>query len=885
MKRTATAYCRFIVLFVCYLLYSSVVFAQSDSTVMQVVKSNIVSDSVNLDEVLIKGTKVKFYFKKDTLVYDAADFRKEKGAVLSELINQLPGVDISPDGTIYVGGKIIEELLLNGKDFFDKDRNTILDNLPAFMVKDFTVYEHRGDSTSVIERERSHKGFVMDVRLKKEYERNYSANAGVGGGTDGHYYLSLFGLLINPNSRLSGFATSNDLNQSETYNRYLSIQTYGSGEMKSSSAGVYYNWDDDKKGLFTISGQADIRMNDCLDLSSGSSEYFYNSGNAFGRKFSDMRSDDMSFHTHNAIVLFRDFNIFFILNHSDKETTGESATAKFSSEQAYDILGEDWKDSISSVSPGESFSKYGITRQMSQSLGETDYTELYLRTNKLFNIANTRNYIYVSADLNNVSRRRTDYIHNRYEYFKSGQPVDSRNEYSKYENKTLIANFTVEYNHKLNSRLTLEPSYNLNYSRGESDSPRYLLQRLDGWGNADMHPLGTLPDSEQLSSAIDVINSSWSKSYFVKHKPQIELSYNVSKNKSQQEKLKKDFIMKIPLQIVSGNYNYRCVLSDTSVSERFILPAMELNYSIENSNIDFRKKSWKLKFSYAYEEQLPQLSYKLNIRNTSNPLFISEGNNNLKKTSFHNSSFSASYRNGKWDSSLKFNGDMRCNTVTQASIYNSQTGVTITRPMNVNGYWYMRFNLNVSRKFGADMKKSLSFSPSFKLTNNVGYVGDAQNSSLCKNTVKRYEYGGRLTYNGRISYDNYVDIAIFGTVTSTTGSRWEYNNQDITLYGLDLNLFYTLPWNIKLITNIKSNNYGGYLDKSMNINECIWNLSFSKTLLDGNLEIELLGSDLLNQKSLITHFINSSYRSETWNNYMKRYIMLKAVWKIHTEEQ
>jgi hypothetical protein len=852
---------------------------------MQVVKSNIVSDSVNLDEVLIKGTKVKFYFKKDTLVYDAADFRKEKGAVLSELINQLPGVDISPNGTIHVGGKIIEELLLNGKDFFDKDRNTILDNLPAFMVKDFTVYEHRGDSTSVIERERRHKGFVMDVRLKKEYERNYSANAGVGGGTDGHYYLSLFGLLINPNSRLSGFATSNDLNQSEIYNGYLSAQTHGSGEVKSSSAGIKYNWDDDKKGRFTISGQADIRMNDYLNLSRGSSEYFYSSGNTFGRTFSNTQNYKKSFSTYNNMAFFGNLNITFMLNHSDEETTGESATAKFSSEQAYDILGEDWKDSISSVSPGESFSNYGITRQMGQSLGESDYTELYLRASKFFYFTNTGNYIYAYADINNAIRKRTNYWHNRYDYFKSGQPVDWRNEYYKNDNNSHVMNFTVQYSHKINSRLTFEPSYNLNYSRGKNESPIYLLQKLDGWDNADMHPLGTLPNSEQLSSAIDVINSSWSKSYFVKHKPQIELSYKVSKNKSQQEKLTKDFIMKIPLQIVTGDYNYRCMSSDTSVSERVILPAAELSYSIENSNIDFRKKSWKLKFSYMYEEWQPQLFYKLNIRNTSNPLFISEGNDNLKNTSYHNSSLSASYRNGKWDSSIKFNGSLRSNAVTHASIYNSQTGVTTTRPMNVNGYWDMRFNLNVSRKFGADMKKSLSFSPSFKLTNNVGYVGDALNSSLCKNTVKRYEYGGRLTYNGRISYDNYVDIAIFGTVTSTTGSRWEYNNQDITLYGLDLNLFYTLPWNIKLITNIKSNNYGGYLDKSMNINECIWNLSFSKTFLDGNLEIELLGSDLLNQKSLITHFINSSYRSETWNNYMKRYIMLKAVWKIHTEEQ
>jgi hypothetical protein len=135
-------------------------------------------------------------------------------------------------------------------------------------------------------------------------------------------------------------------------------------------------------------------MNDYLNLSRGSSEYFYSSGNTFGRTFSNTQNYKKSFSTYNNMALFGNLNIEFMLNHSDEETTGESATAKFSSEQAYDILGEDWKDSISSVSTGESFSNYGITRQMGQSLANP-ITQNYILGQVSFFTSQTQAIIFM----------------------------------------------------------------------------------------------------------------------------------------------------------------------------------------------------------------------------------------------------------------------------------------------------------------------------------------------------------------------------------------------------------------------------------------------------------------------------------------------------------
>ncbi|MCI6074951.1 MAG: hypothetical protein MR712_06140, partial [Bacteroidales bacterium] len=70
--------------------------------------------TVDLKGVEVKATKIKFYHKGDTLVFNADAFQLSQGSMLDGLIRQMPGVELKDDGRIYVNGKYVESLLLNG---------------------------------------------------------------------------------------------------------------------------------------------------------------------------------------------------------------------------------------------------------------------------------------------------------------------------------------------------------------------------------------------------------------------------------------------------------------------------------------------------------------------------------------------------------------------------------------------------------------------------------------------------------------------------------------------------------------------------------------------------------------------------------------------------
>lgn len=53
-----------------------------------------------IDEVVVTATKVKFYNKGDTVVYNADAFQLAEGSMLDALVKQLPGVELKSDGRI-----------------------------------------------------------------------------------------------------------------------------------------------------------------------------------------------------------------------------------------------------------------------------------------------------------------------------------------------------------------------------------------------------------------------------------------------------------------------------------------------------------------------------------------------------------------------------------------------------------------------------------------------------------------------------------------------------------------------------------------------------------------------------------------------------------------
>ena len=93
----------------------------------------------SLDDVVVTGTKVKIAYRGDTVVYNASAFNLPEGSMLDGLIREMPGAELKDNGDIYVNGRKVDFLTLNGKDFFKGNNKVMLDNLPYYTVQNVEV--------------------------------------------------------------------------------------------------------------------------------------------------------------------------------------------------------------------------------------------------------------------------------------------------------------------------------------------------------------------------------------------------------------------------------------------------------------------------------------------------------------------------------------------------------------------------------------------------------------------------------------------------------------------------------------------------------------------------------------------------------------------------
>ncbi|MCM1297071.1 MAG: hypothetical protein NC311_16145, partial [Muribaculaceae bacterium] len=165
-----------------------------------------------LDEVTVKATKIKFYNRGDTVVYNADAFELAEGSMLDALITQLPGVELKEGGQILVNGEQVESLLLNGKEFFNDNNELMLENIGAYSVKNVEVYKGNTKDEMMRGQTDGIKHLTMDVKLKKEFNTGLTANAQVGYGSSDRYMGRLFGLWFNSTTRLTLLGNINNLN-------------------------------------------------------------------------------------------------------------------------------------------------------------------------------------------------------------------------------------------------------------------------------------------------------------------------------------------------------------------------------------------------------------------------------------------------------------------------------------------------------------------------------------------------------------------------------------------------------------------------------------------------------------------------------------------------
>lgn len=139
-------------------------------------------DEQYLQAAVINEVGNPIIVKKDTVEFNASSFRVGTNAMLKDLLKRMPGMEITDDGKVKFNGEVIDKITVGGRTFFFNDQNTALNNLPASVVDKVRVINRDSEQTRATGLQDGQKEKILDVGLKKEYEKGWFGNVGAKGG-------------------------------------------------------------------------------------------------------------------------------------------------------------------------------------------------------------------------------------------------------------------------------------------------------------------------------------------------------------------------------------------------------------------------------------------------------------------------------------------------------------------------------------------------------------------------------------------------------------------------------------------------------------------------------------------------------------------------------
>ncbi len=154
-----------------------------------VLKEYILRADIQLDEVVVKMPVV---VRGDTLIYDADSFKNGSERKLEDILDKLPGVEINENGQIEVEGKVVNKLMVNGKDFFEGDTKIATKNIPSSTVDKIQVLRNYGEVGQLQSVRNNQDNIAINIKLKSGDEQFWFGNVTLGGGNAPDETLYLF---------------------------------------------------------------------------------------------------------------------------------------------------------------------------------------------------------------------------------------------------------------------------------------------------------------------------------------------------------------------------------------------------------------------------------------------------------------------------------------------------------------------------------------------------------------------------------------------------------------------------------------------------------------------------------------------------------------------
>lgn len=801
-------------------------------------------DALRLSEVVVTAPLKAVEQKGDTTVYNVAAYPTPEGSYLEALVRRIPGLSYDPKThEMKFNGYPIQEITVNGKDFFKGNKDVVLDNLPVKFISQLKVYDKPTEQEEKTGMKSNEKNYVLDLKTKREFNGSLLTYAEAGYGT--HKRRDLNGRMMRfkesgDNFMVNARSTNRNFTSADEDNILNSVNLSASKKAK--------------EGL-DVSGNVNYSYNRNGSQSGTYNEQYLSNGNQYALAESDQWGKNRNVNGHlnvNWEINKRTSLIFSASGrYSHSRNQSESRTATFNARPEADT-----KNPFAHIGDVDKATWINDNRQ--QSLSQDNNMDYDLRLEVVQKIGEKDDFL--SFDLNHGYRKGTQhgYTLSSIDYYQlqnaaGGDSLYYQNQYRRTPQSSMNDEAHIAYTHAFNKKNRLQLSYGLEREYEKLDGATYDLSPFE----ADQPALGVLPEGYG-EGEIDSLRTR-SHSRTLRHN--VSLNYNYTSE---------------TWGIVAsvGMSPQRRSIEQATGEHRADTVARSIEWRSQLS-LSYQQEGSYFVLSYNGNTSQPGLEDMVSPTDYSSPLYIRRSNPHLRPSYRH--SVYAVFSNFQEGISTSLSWNQTFNSVTRATLYNKETGGRETMPVNINGNWNLMGN-------GSYDKRIKQFH--FMLRASGGYNRNVSliNEDASQNVNRRSVTGATsLSSNIRLAY-----LPAWGNIDLT--GEWSFYQSKNSLQGRNTytrNYTCGVESSVNLPLHFIVSTDAGYTFRSgtgmsgTDNNELLWNLKVSwKFLKEKRGELSVYWADILSQRKSFMRYASATAFSERYEEQLRGYVLFSFAYRF-----
>ncbi|MBO4613200.1 MAG: outer membrane beta-barrel protein [Bacteroidaceae bacterium] len=834
-------------------------------------------DAKVMAEAVVEGKLAEMTVVDDTVMYNADAFKLQEGALVEELVEKLPGVVKNDDGSYTWNGKPVQQLLVDGKEFFGNNREIILKNLPADIVDKVKAYDKQSDYARITGVDDGEERTVLDFTIKKNKKRGWFGNIDGAYGTHDRYSGRVMVNRFIGDQKFSMFGNGNNTN--------------GNGMTDNQSTGMTMNYivKGDQKGakskrdpLLELNGSLSGNFSQGGSQSWRNSQNFENATAAYNNSWNKSSNDNKGLSFNYKVEWRPDSMTNVLIQPNLSWNTSKSRNASESAAFLDDpyLLSDDPLRDYLLLSD-----TIGVNHRVGRSHSGSNNFSVggSVQVNRRLQKAGRNVTMNVDAGYGYSTSESDSY--SQVDYYQilaltGGDSVYHKIQYNEAPSKNRNMSTRLSYTEPIGRQMFLQVSYQ--YSRRFTDRDRTVSSIFD-W----MEDANNMPYQPYSTYGITADNYRLWNDYAARDTDQC----NYTTNTYQNHNLRVQYRINRTLYRLTIGANVQPQISTVDYTKG--KKHYDVRQSVVNAspNINFRymfSRQEQLEFRYNGNTGQPGITDLIpDTLSNADPLNIRLGNPELKPSFTHN--MNASYRRSVVDkqrtSALNASFRTTQNSTTNRTEYNDVTGGRISKPVNINGNWNGSASFNFNTALGPEKYWRFNTNTNGSMTNAVSYVYQKATQQTVKNRTrgKNVSQSLRLSYRRDWETKYSLEVSTNGNIgynhsRSTNSSASNLDTYHFS-YGGSVNLQF--PWGMSFWTDISEQSRRGYADHSMNTDKVIWNASISQRLLkQRNLTLSIRAYDILQQRDNISRNISATARTDSRNEAVNSYFLFSVNWRF-----